>query len=163
MRQFFAYCEPNEPIYLCEERILTLQPNSSITQQTDSGYDDDNQPLESTLCSSWSDGQRYFSSWWSQNRQNPSPCWAPWSWAQCKCSRLGTSSLLKFGSFWISLGTYTISDATKKNLRSSNSDYDFIRNSLRRFACIWQSKICSKECMAILGDIWQLVLDREIG
>ena len=114
MRQFFAYCEPNEPIYLCEERILTLQPNSSITQQTDSGYDDDNQPLESTLSSSWSDGQRYFSSWWSQNRQNPSPCWAPWSWAQCKCSRLGTSSLLKFGSFWISLGTYTISDATKK-------------------------------------------------
>ena len=114
MRQFFAYCEPNEPIYLCEERILTLQPNSSITQQTDSGYDDDNQPLESTLCSSWSGGQRYFSSWWSQNRQNPSPCWAPWSWAQCKCSRLGTSSLLKFGSFWVSLGPYTISDATKK-------------------------------------------------
>ena len=89
--------------------------------------------------------------------------WAPWSWAQCKCSRLGTSSLLKFGSFWISLGTYTISDATKKNLRSSNSDHDFIRNSLRCFACIWQSKICSKEFMAILGDIWQLVLDREIG
>ena len=26
-----------------------MQPNSSITQQTDSGYDDDNQPLESTL------------------------------------------------------------------------------------------------------------------
>ena len=133
MRQFFAYCEPNEPIYLGEERILTLQPNSSITQQTDSGYDDDNQPLESTLCSSWSDGQRYFSSWWSQNRQNPSPCRAPWSWAQCKCSRLGTSSL----EIW----RFLSNSWYLHYLRSCNSDRDFIGNSLIYFiACIWQSK-----------------------
>ena len=161
MRQFFAYCEPNEPIYLGEERILTLQPNSSITQQTDSGYDDDNQPLESTLCSSWSDGQRYFSSMKSLHGGLKTDKIHPL--AQCKCSRLGTSSLLKFRCFWVIFGTYTISDATKKNLRSSNSDRDFIRNSLRCFACIWQSKIFSKELMAILGDIWKLALDSETG
>ena len=91
LRQFFAYCEPNEPIYLCEERILALQPNSSITQQTDSGYDDDNQPLESTLCSSWSDGQRYFSSMKSLHGGLKTDKIHPL--AQCKCSRLGTSSL----------------------------------------------------------------------
>ena len=37
----------------------------------------------------------------------------PWSWAQCKCACLGTSSLLKFGGFWVIFGTDVTSDATE--------------------------------------------------
>ena len=62
----------------------------------------------------------------------------PWSWAQCKCARLGTiSKIWRFlSNFWYLCNLRCYGD----NLRCSNLEQDRIRNNLRCSASFGHSK-----------------------